>query len=219
MGLFSSKSQMKKMGEQSGFEILSLDHRLYLLLPKLPTNRVIISAHGGRELTNANSFTVPSDTILRFYSEDMNTVLDPKITEFYRKEAAPKEILSDGERCFDYILTKYQGKDNNKMGETYESIANLINGELKHMQTSLDQAAAAGAKGNAKAKAKLQQMARNVKMAAVLTIRNRMFRANVSLSEVIGLVRTAVPQIQLFDCLFCRYAKGGKDDAVTLVSR
>jgi hypothetical protein len=219
MGLFSSKSKMKKLGEQSGFEVLSLDHRLYLLLPKVPTNRVIISAHGGRELTNANSFTVPTDTILRFYSEDMNTVLDPKIAEFYRKEAAPKEILSEGERCFDYILTKYQGKDNNKMGETYESIANLINGELKHMQKALDDAQVAGARGNARAQAKLEQIARNVKMAAVLTVRNRMFRANVNLSEVLALVRAAAPQIQLFDCLFCRYAKGGKDDAVTIVSR
>lgn len=219
MGLFRSRSKMKKLGEQSGFEILSLDHRLYLLLPKVPTNRVIISAHGGRELTNANSFIVPSNTILRFYSEDKNSVVDPRLVEFYRQEAVPKEILSEGDRCFDYILTKYQGNDNNQMGESYESIANLINNELRYMQTSLDQAAVAGARGNARAQATLLQNARKVKMAAVLTVRNRMFRANVSLAEMLDLVRAAAPQIQLFDCLFCRAAEGGQNDAVRLVAR
>lgn len=218
MGIFSSRSKMKKMGEQSGYEVRSLDHRMYLLLPKEKTDRVIISAHGGRSLTNANSFEVPDKTTLRFYSADKNTVLDPGFSNFYTKDATPKETLTAGDTCFDYMLSKYQGS-HNRAGETYDSISNVVNSELAFLKNSLSDAERAKEKGNTTAEAKLRRNAGKVKMAAVLTIRNRYFRADVSLQQAVALVRAEAPQIEIFDCLFCRWARGGTDEAVPLTSR
>lgn len=218
MGVFSSKSKMKSMGEQSGFVVHGLEHKMYLFYPKDGTNHLIISAHGGHTLTTTNKFNVPTDTILRFYSEDKNSVLDPGFNKFYEKEAVPKEIISEGESCFDYVLTKYQGS-HNKMGETYDSIAKTMNAVFKQRNALLADAAKAGAKGNTKAQDKMLNMAAANKTPAVLTIRNRHFRSDVNLSFALEQVKKEYSGIQLIDCLFCRSTLFGGSDAVKLVDR
>lgn len=214
MGIFSSKSAMKKMGTQEGFTVYSLEGRMYLLLPKDGTDRVIISAHGGRS-KSTRDFRVPSDVVLRFYSEDTNTVLDPGFSKFYQSEAAPKEIACEGDTSFDYCLSKYQG-GHNKMGETYQSIAKAINDSARTKKSLLTTASKTT---DAKVKNKLLNGAAREKLAAVLTIRNRMLRGDVNLSSAIDQVKAVAPQIVIFDCLFCRWMSGGKDDAVPLVGR
>jgi hypothetical protein len=205
---------MKKMGEQEGFTVLSLEGRMYLFLPKAGTDRVIISAHGGRSKTTKD-FRVPSDAVLRFYSEDTNVVLDPGFDSFYAKEAAPKEIVYESETCFNYELSKYQGSHNTQ-GETYQSIAKTINRVAKTKDTLLTQA---GKQTDAGKKSRLLTGAAREKLAAVLTIRNRVLRGDVNLAYAIDQVKAAAPQIVIFDCLFCRWLAGGGKDSVNLVNR
>ena len=217
MGIFSSKSKMKKMGEQDGFVVHSIEHCMYLFMPKAGTNRVIISAHGGRS-KNTKDFHVPSDVVLRFYSEDTNTVLDPGFNKFYTQEAVPREIITEGEPCFNYDLSKYQGS-HNKQGETYDSIAKQINQVAKSRKNLLNDAGKAEAGGKKGLSDKLKSGASREKLAGVLTIRNRMLRGDVNLQFAIEQVKATAPEIVIFDCLFCRWLSGGKDDAVSLVSR
>lgn len=217
MSIFSSKSKMKKMGEQEGFIVHAIEGCMYLLVPKEGANRVIISAHGGRS-KNTKDFRVPKDMVLRFYSEDTNTVLDPGFSNFYEKEAAPKEIVYEGEPCFNYSLSKYQG-GHNKMGETYDSIAKTINSAAKQRKSLLTDAGHAESVGKTKQANIMKNMAAGHKLAAVLTIRNRVMRGDVSLAFALEQVKAVEPKIVIVDCLFCRWMSGGKDDAVPLVSR
>lgn len=214
MGIFSSRSQMKQMGKQEGFNVFGLEDRLYLFIPETGTDRVIISAHGGRE-KNTNAFQVPDDVVLRFYSDDKNTVLDPGFSNFYSREAAPKEILTETDKCYDYTLSKYQGS-HNKMGETYGSIAKALSGAAKTKANLLKSAETAKSD---KSKNLFLNKANQEKMAAVLTVRNRLFRSDISLSYAISQVKAVAPHIVIFDCLFCRWLSGGKDDAVPLIHR
>ncbi len=215
MSLFASKTKMKSLGEQSGLRIYQTD-LLYLLLPKESTNRVIISAHGGHAvLSKTNQFEVPTDVVLRFYSDDTKSVIDPGFNDFYRGEAAPKEIITEGDMCFDYLLTKYQGRHGNK-SETYESITTVINETVAAKQQLLGgaQKLEAGAR-----KDKLLQGASREKVAAVVTVRNRWFKGEATLSMVVHAVKKHTPAITIFDCLFCRSTMFGGSDAVPITSR
>lgn len=213
---FESGTKMKNLGEQAGFRIMELGDLMYLLLPKEPTDRVIISAHGGHAvLSNTNRFKVPSDTVLRFYSDDTFSVLDPGFDNFYKKEAAPKEIVYEGDMCFDYLLSKYQGRHGNKE-ETYESIAKAINDAVGGKAFFKGQAAKAS---TPKAKQSYLEQSAASKVAAVVTIRNRWFKGDATLSMVVNAVKKAAPSIVIFDCLFCRSTLFGGSQDVKLVRR
>eukprot|EP01037_Dinobryon_pediforme_P012891 gene12892-12991_t len=202
------KSDMKNLGEQKGFKIYELGDLFYFLLPTVETNRVIISSHGGHQLIGGtNKFVVPSDTILRFYSEDTYSVKDPSFNGFYDMEAAPKEVISEGEKCFDYILTKYQGRHNTLKGnkETYDTIAGVVN---QAVEDNL----------NAQRRRRKDWQAAS-KVSAVLTVRNRFFKGTAHLSKAIEAVHVIAPHIQLFDCLFCRSTMFGGSQGVNLIAR
>lgn len=218
MGLFG-KSDIKKLPPTDGLTIFEVGQHLYFFSPHSDTNICIISAHGGRKARNANEFIVPPDTILRFYSEDKNSTLDPGFGEFYGKEAAPREIVSEGERCFDYGLTKYQGR-HNKANETYGSIAKTIGKTFANRERYLAELASAESKGSAdKVKRVIGAMVAKQKLPAVVTVRNRLFRPELALSDVIAGVKSIAPNIILFECFFCRSIAGGGSQAVELVDR
>jgi hypothetical protein len=215
MSLFESKSKMKSMGEQAGFTIYQSDVS-YLLLPKEPTNRVIISAHGGHAtLSKTNQFKVPTDVVLRFYSDDTKSVLDPGFKNFFQGEAAPKEIITEGDRSFDYLLSKYQGRHGAKE-ETYDSIAAVMN-ETAALRASM--LASANKATSAKAKNMFLGGAAKEKLAAVVTIRNRWFKGEATLSMIVNAVKKQAPSIVIFDCLFCRSTMFGGSDAVPIIGR
>lgn len=216
MSIFSSKTKMKKLTSRDGFDIYELGDIFYLFYPKEKTDRVIISAHGGHALVSGtNTFRVPTDTVLRFYSSDENSVLDPGFSSFYASEAAPKEVLSDGDKSFDYILSKYQGRHGNK-SETYDSIATALSSAVNGRKNTLKLAE----KNKGAARDKLLNSAARYKVAAVLTVRNRWLKGEATLSKVIREVKATAPEIVIFDCLFCRSKMfGGGDDAVPLIGR
>jgi hypothetical protein len=208
-------SDLKKLGVVEGLTVYSIGGIMYLFMPQEKTNRVVISAHGGREKTTL-SFRVQTDVVLQFYSADTNSVLDPGMMNFYFAEAAPKEIITEGDLCYNYTLSKYQGKDHNKMGETYQTIARAIGDCVRGKRELL---AGAQKATSEKAKSKLLQGAAKNKPAAVLTIRNRWFRSEVNLSYAIDQVKRISKEIVIFDCLFCRSMEGGGSDSVPLISR
>lgn len=220
MGFFG-KSDITKLADHSGLSIFNLSDRLYLFKPHDDSRICIISAHGGRETRNASTFRVPKDTILRFYSEDTFSVLDPGFSNFYTKEAVPREVLSEGDECFDYCLTKYQGRHNSKQdNETYSTIAQTISNAFKSREiAAADLKKAVEKNAPDKVKRTLGNLVARHKTPAVVTVRNRMFKADLTLSQVIEMVKLTSPEITLFDCSFCRSVSRGGSQAVALVER
>jgi hypothetical protein len=142
-------------------------------------------------------------------------VLDPGFNNFYQQEAAPKEVISEGEKCFNYILTKYQGRHGNKT-ETYDSIADIIN-ETERLSKLLTKQATTAT--SPKAREMFRRGAAKEKLAAVVTVRNRWFKGEATLSMLLREVKQAAPSLILFDCLFCRSTLFGGSQGVDMVSR
>lgn len=206
-------TKMKKLGSYKSFDILEAD-TMFLFLPKKPPQKVIITSHGGHALlSKTNKFTVPSDTVLQFYSDDTFSVIDPGFDNFFKKVAAPKEIITEGEQCFDYILTKYQGRHGNK-SETYESIANLMEEAQQSIESALGRAERSVTQGGKNA---ALTSAKAHTVPAVLTVRNRWGKPTVRLSIAIESIKAAAPTVQVFDCLFCRSTLFGGSQKVKLV--
>ncbi len=220
MGFFG-KSDMTKLADHSGFSVFNLQDRLYLFKPHDDSRICIISAHGGRETNNASTFRVPEDTILRFYSEDTFSVLDPGFSNFYTKEAVPREVLSEGDECYDYCLSKYQGRHNSSQNnETYSSIAQTISNAFHSRELASGQLKQAIEKNAPdKVKRSLGNLVARHKTPSVVTIRNRVFKADLTLSQVIDMVKLTSPEITLFDCSFCRSVSRGGSQAVAMVDR
>lgn len=213
--MFDSKTKMKLLTTRNGFKVHELGDLFYFFEPSIATDRVIISAHGGHKVVGGtNRFEVPEDVVLRFYSDDTFSVLDPGFNDFYTKEAAPKEIITEGDFCFDYILSKYQGSHGNE-SETYDSIGKIIS-SVTNTRSGMS-AKAATASG--KQKDQMLNIANRAKVAAVLTVRNRWFKGDATLSKVVKAVKQHAPTIVIFDCLFCRSTMFGGSQGVTLVDR
>ncbi|MDF9799877.1 hypothetical protein OKW21_005140 [Catalinimonas alkaloidigena] len=155
---------------------------------------LVISAHGGIRKTRSPEFTVPYGA-LQFYSEHGDATYDEGIDTFIGGGNINKkqELITQGKKCYNYDLTKYQGK-HNKANETYESIQT-------YQET---------AKNIVKAKEAILSSGKNVPGAYanytnfdVLTIRNRRFQAGVNLEnalQAVGLVH----KYTIIHCYFCR---------------
>ncbi len=140
---------------------------------------------------------------MRFYSEDTFCVLDPGFKNVYYNEAVPREILSEGDECFDYCLSKYQGR-HSSAGETYSLIAQTIARSFAARETSAAQLKKATEQGNDRAKRSLARAVAANKTPAVVTVRNRLFKADLPLTQVMGLVKEVSPDLTVFDCSCCR---------------
>lgn len=220
MGWFDSKTTMTKLGQQQGYFVHALGDRMYFLKPSEPTDRAIISAHGGHDLlSTTNTFPVPAGLTLRFYSDDGFSVDDPGLTNFYRKNAVVKETLTGGDNCFDYGLTKYQGAGHNKMGETYDSIAKCIADEVAHLRNFEEDLFRAIGQFNDRAADRLRAAKAKLQFPAVATVRNRRFKTDLTLRMVLNTVVAAAPEIKIFDCLFCRSKMRGGTQAVVMHNR
>lgn len=217
MGLFDSGTTMPALGQQAGFTTQALGERLYLLKPNTPTDRAIISAHGGHKLlSNTNTFTVPTGLTLNFYADDTFSMLDPGFKRFYERNPVPRETIQGGALCFDYILSKYQG-GHNKMGETYGSIARVINTAGDRLEQFDKDIFLSRISMDTRSEALLGQYRARVRVAAVVTVRNRHFMSAMTLQALLTRVRAAEPQITTFDCSFCRSTAFGGNQPVAFV--
>lgn len=185
----------------------ALGSNLYLF--RSTTNAVdcIISAHGGF-ISESRTFTVPGKLELRFYSSHGASVIDPSIGEFFRSQerARPVETFTGGDKCPNYLLSKYQG-DHNEMGETYGVVNMSMTNRDKQRGKNFNALMRASDADNPNIemqKLYLEQLT-NAPGASVLTIRNRWnVLMGVTLSDAVKAVRKAVPTVGVFHCLFCR---------------
>ena len=218
MGVFSG-SDMKELKKSENYTVHAVGDSIYVLVPKDPPQRVIITAHGGHKvLSKTNSFKVPTDTVLQFYSDDTFSVKDPGFSDFFTKLSVPKEVLSEGDTCFDYVLSKYQGRHGNKK-ETYQSIGTDIDDMYRAAKNHASNVSKYEKMGmTEKAQQNKDLAAFKSKVPAVMTVRNRWGKGDVTLSIAIDAVKHAAGSVQVFDCLFCRSTLFGGSQDVQLIS-
>ena len=210
-------SDMKKMKASENYTVYAVGDKIYMMIPKDPPSRVIITAHGGHTVvTKTNTFEVPEGLVLRFYSDDGASVLDPGFSRFFSRVSVPKEIISEREICFDYILSKYQGRHGNK-NETYASLGNDIDDMYAMAKVHADgiETFADFWPERADDSRAIHAQAKNVP--AILTVRNRWFKGDMTLSLALACIQSAAPSVRIVDCLFCRSRKfGGRQKVETI---
>lgn len=175
---------------------------LYLFRSPIPSDEVLISAHGGAVGSNV-LFTVPAGVTVNFYTFHGFSLIDPGLA-LAKARPEPKEAITGPGKSNDYFLSKYQGRHGN-VNETYDDIDEAVRGEAKRTldaRSKLRQLQAGGASGPKVAMARA-----NVDSSHpfnVVTIRNRFFSGAVRLSDVVHQVRVVAPEIRVFHCSFCR---------------
>jgi hypothetical protein len=183
---------------------VAIGSKLYLFESTLKSNECLISAHGGFHKEN-RTFVVPTGATLNFYVPHGFSLTDPGMTLMRAQlNGQQSHRYTAGTECVDYVLEKYQGS-HNTAGETYESIARFIQEtqvQYALQSTKLNGMAVNGAKPWQISAA--QQSLDLLNAMSVVTIRNRFFSAEVTLSYVIDKVREARPEIDTFHCSFCR---------------
>jgi len=200
---------------------VAVGSKLYLF--KSDTNSVdcIISAHGGYVSAN-RSFTVPKGVTINFYGPHGAALIDPNISEYFRRQANAKpiegEVYTEGMECRNYLLSKYQGAHAGESGketvETYKQIADSVRisdlNRTKHF-ASLMKAATLGQSDAKKIKMSMERI-EATRGANVLTIRNRWnVVMGVPLKDAITEAKKAYPAMREFHCLFCRSYMLGDD--------
>lgn len=186
---------------------------MYLFKSSTNAYDCIISAHGGFMAEN-RSFTVPEGVKLYFYSPHGASLIDPGITDFYGNMdiAEPVEVITGGQQCRNYLLSKYQGAHAGESGkevvETYDTISKKVNvADLSRNKIfgQLMRSASLQSPNTKMIQINMEQLMGRMRGASVLTIRNRWnIVFGVPLSDALKAAKKAIPTLREFHCLFCR---------------
>jgi hypothetical protein len=174
-----------------------LGHSLYLFRSKIKTTECVIACHGGFKSEN-RLFTVPDGVTINFYIWHGESLIDPRVEMFgWTLEGdSIAESLTGGLSCYNYILEKDSGQDNDAAAQ-YERISTKIReSNLQRWRAPTFQSPAL----------RNTTLANNVPR-HVVTIRHRRFHSAMTLSRVISEVRDALPSVTTFHCKFCRADK------------
>jgi hypothetical protein len=192
-----------------------LGRSMYLFKSATNAYDCIISAHGGFMAEN-RSFTVPAGVTLYFYGPHGASLLDPGINNFYDRmhEAEPVEVITAGQRCRNYLLSKYQGAHAGESGtetvETYDQISNKVRITDLNRTKTFGQMMRYGrlqSPDTTMVKVNMEQLMGRLRGASILTIRNRWdIVFGVPLSDALKEAKKAMPALREFHCLFCRSA-------------
>jgi hypothetical protein len=192
-----------------------LGRSLYLFKSGSNSADCIISAHGGFMAEN-RSFKVPAGITLFFYGPHGAALLDPGTTSFYNRmhEAEPVEVITGGQDCRNYLLSKYQGAHAGSSGtdtvETYQELSDKVSGTDRTRGLMFGQMMKAGnvqSPNTRVVKKNMEELMGRLRGASVLTIRNRWdIVFGVPLSDALKAAKKAVPTLKEFHCLFCRCA-------------
>jgi hypothetical protein len=151
---------------------------------------LLISAHGGYmnlfgPLRSAQ-IRVPRWCRLNFYADHGASLSDPSVGGIAKGQYQVSESYEPQDLITDYELSKYQGS-HNSAGETYATIKTAI--DINNYNVGL---------GN-------QSQTRNFGFYFdVLTVRNRRFRSDPSLSDVFTALDQAGRRYENIHCSFCR---------------
>lgn len=177
----------------------------------------LISAHGGF-YKSTKRFEVPSGVTLIFYGVHGNVLSDPgvKLADY---DATPVETLTGGSECFNYALSKYQGRHGgtpDKPAETYERISNRMKYNNERLQNHFNVATTSSNQKIVKMNLDVILKSRTM---SVLTIRNRWFMSggDAYLKDAIKEVLKVFPGIKRFHCSFCRSLVGDENPGTSQV--
>ncbi|WP_198376968.1 putative adhesin [Roseomonas rubea] len=187
----------------------------YFYLFKSSTNSsdCLISAHGGYVREN-RSFKVPDGVKIVFYGQHGAALLDPGIYDIAKKlsKARPVESFSSGDRCPNYLLSKYQGAHAGASGtdtvETYEQVARAV------QQRDYQRTTKFGSLISADPGAQQQVLAELMADwgGSILTVRNRWnVFLGMPLEEAVKAAKKDMPSLRTFHCIFCRSYMLGDD--------
>lgn len=158
---------------------------------------LVISAHGGIRKTRSPTFRIQYGQ-LQFYSEHGEPATDFGIEDFKRGDGRTAnrktKPLNIGEECWNYDLSKYQGKKHNKAGEDYDS----IEAAQASTNTIVNQREEARKQGK-----KIPGIYESYKNFDVLTIRNKYLEPGVNLQQALHEVGK-IHKYNLIHCYFCR---------------
>jgi hypothetical protein len=203
--------------------VISLGRRMYLHKMGVGfATRVLITAHGGIDKKKQPKFTLPSGVSVRFFTIHGTVLPDPGVNTVLEGAKLVEEIT--GGSCFNYELSKYQGRhggSNGKPAETYESIAKSqanfakLEGSFKsNVDPVVNKATYEGVDSLSKAERGWWKMAcRRMEEYGqlykddcdVVTIRNRVFSiGEITLKDVIKATRDVNPGYDTYECSFCR---------------
>ncbi|GIX10586.1 putative adhesin [Elioraea sp.] len=187
----------------------------YFYLFKSATNSTdcLISAHGGYIREN-RTFTVPAGIRIVFYGQHGAALNDPGIFEIAKKlsKARPVEIVSGGQKCLNYLLSKYQGAHAGASGkevvETYDQVARVVQtrdfqrtDKFKHLLAADPSAQSAT----------LQELMADWG-GSILTVRNRWnVFLGMPLKDAVKAALKEMPSLRTFHCIFCRSYMLGED--------
>lgn len=181
---------------------VALGDRLYLFESDTTSHRALITAHGGY-WAGTKKFRVPEGVSVYFYTPHGTVLSDPGISFLKDGSKEPTRILKGGDECFNYILSKYQGRHGSQK-ETYEAIAKsvkkgdeVINNYQKDINHAFDH-------GKDKMAVVMMRHAMANKNSHVVTIRNRRLKSDINLKYVIDTVRASYPEVTEFHCSHCR---------------
>lgn len=192
---------------------VEISSTMYLFKSGTNASDCIISAHGGYVLEN-RAFKVPDRTTIHFYGDHGAALIDPGIGDFSKRlsKAKPRETLTAGQQCRNYLLTKYQGAHAGESGkevlETYDMVSQSVQNRDKVRASRFT----AALKSNGVPQQKQMELLMEDWGGSVLTIRNRWnVFMGVPLAEAIAAVQKASPSIRVFHCSFCRSNMLGED--------
>jgi hypothetical protein len=180
---------------------LEIGNELYLFRidPKDFVKQLVISAHGGYDDSTPH-FSVPAYPGfqgLRFYTTHGTVQMDMGIGGFAAGDRAVTDDIGPGANCWDYALSKYQGRHSSG-AETYDSIGRDLEATVEKLWKY-----ARGMASSSPGIRKVYQQKGMPQIFDVLTIRNRFWMGDLSLSKVLKRVMK-VHAYQQVHCYFCR---------------
>jgi hypothetical protein len=194
--------------------------RFYFFAWKAGAEDCIISAHGGYQKTTKDfTFTWPGTCELRFYGPHGLVLSDPGIGMLQKKNLQVHgEPVKPGDKVTNYILSKYQesGSRDATSGVATETFTGLV-GAMGAPSTyagniaAMEQDAADG-KFDLNDPVIKRQLADardvfagyNLTTFHVITIRNRLCRADVNLEQTLETIKSLRPGVKRIHCSFCR---------------
>ena len=149
----------------------------------------VISAHGAQTWVNSK-FKIPDNVKLHFYQPNGYLLQDPGLINVIYDEVKPLETVSGG-KSQDYSLSKYQGAKHGSDRESYQNIPSF--GITKQELLDL------GFK-----EADINNMKKARDDIDIISVRNRRFKTDPVLSDLIKSVHNAGYKYTDFYCSFCR---------------
>ena len=167
---------------------------------------VIISAHGGIKRSAGEDLTVKPNLTLKYYVDHGLTQGDFGLGKFAAPTppVAVQTVLAGG-KTYNYELSKYQGRHNEKGKETYATIQTQSDNAKRH-NTTLDVEFPNGVYP--------PNVARRQQLFDVVSIRNRWWTSGSDLKTILDLILKHRGKGATIHCFFCRSFMGVGGDTV-----